>query len=385
MKTWMQNIEDIANQYFRVASSLNIKVRGGDDAVIDIGASRVQLLMKPEGSLSFREHLMPPSSDAMSLYVDKDWNIDYLTEIDSIPRERVASSVSALDHSCEVTSGDVLRTFNLQDTVDMRRRSRNLSAVKDAYGTSNSFPTHERLLLLKLGTSSLGTVIHDIKKLKQFLENRTNTESNDLLRLHLLSRESDNLTLHCAAGVAAEGKISSIKCVLSPYRLCRYLLQEEEKEDVKIEDEDEKIDDEDADTATKKKIRDYAMKMVTLTRTLESMGDLMLRQKSDDVRDDVHLASSSPKLKSEKDSLNSALQTFAERYVSSSDLSFDVAFRVEAEASKDSTNVSLCLFGGMKKKDCANVIQYRNVFFARDHIEGIRAILSASSSFSTSS
>ena len=29
MKTWMQNIEDIANQYFRVASSLNIKVRGG--------------------------------------------------------------------------------------------------------------------------------------------------------------------------------------------------------------------------------------------------------------------------------------------------------------------------------------------------------------------
>ena len=42
---------------------------------------------------------MPPSSDAMSLYVDKDWNIDYLTEIDSIPRERVASSVSALDHS----------------------------------------------------------------------------------------------------------------------------------------------------------------------------------------------------------------------------------------------------------------------------------------------
>ena len=113
------------------------------------------------------------------------------------------------------------------------------------------------------------------------------------------------------------------------------------------------------------------------------MGDLMLRQKSDDVRDDVHLASSSPKL--EKDSLNSALQTFAERYVSSSDLSFDVAFRVEAEASKDSTNVSLCLFGGEKKKDCANVIQYRNVFFARDHIEGIRAILSASSSSSSSS
>ena len=245
MRTWMRNVEDVASQFFRVASSLKIKVRGGDDAVVDISLSRVLLLMKPEGSLSFREHLMPPSSEAMSLYVDKDWNVDYLTpgdEITDTPRERVASTVSELDHKSKITSGDVLRAFNIQDIVDTRRRSRNLSAVQDAYGTSSFFPTHERLLLLKLGPSSLGTVIQNIEKLKHFLENRKNTESNDLLRLHLLSRERDNLTLDCAPGVAAEMKISSIKFVASPYRLCRYLLKEEkerqeEREEEKDEDE----------------------------------------------------------------------------------------------------------------------------------------------------
>ena len=93
------------------------------------------------------------------------------------------------------------------------------------------------------------------------------------------------------------------------------------------------------------------MTMVRLTQTLENMSDVMLRQKSDDVQ-----LSSSPKLESEKDTLNSALQTFTERYVSSSDLSFDVAFRFEAEASKNSSNVSLCLFGGEKRKILVMII-----------------------------
>lgn len=231
---------------------------------------------------------------------------------------------------------------------------------------------------MKLGPTSLGTVIQDIEKLKRFLEERKKASSNDLLRLHLLSqkvRNGSNIKLDCAPGVAAEIMISTIKFVASPYRLCRYLLAQEDE--VHGGDEDLKEEEDlDADTATKMKMRNYAMKMVKLTRKLENMGDVMLSQK-----ESVKLLPTSSSCNSERETLNRALQSFAESYVSSSDLCVDIAFRFEAEVSSDS-NVCVRLFG---EKTSSDVIHYRNVSFARDHIEGIRAILSASSSSGTSS
>jgi len=138
---WMKDIEDIAHHFFRVASSLRVRVRGGDNAVLDVGCSRILLLLKPEGSLSFQEHLMVPSTEAMSLYVndDKDLNLDWLIlpDEDMTGRSRVSSSVSNFDHVSKVTSGDVLRAFNIKDIIDVRRRSRNLSTemARIAYGT----------------------------------------------------------------------------------------------------------------------------------------------------------------------------------------------------------------------------------------------------------